>query len=290
MGSEGLEFHHQGSMIPPHLLKTSTYAYPRIDSMAELNLAIRLSTLKLSFRRALETAARLGVTSVEIDARTEIHPSQISDTGLRQLKKMLTDLNLRVAALRFETRRGYDNLDDLDRRVDATKQAMALAYRLGAPAVVNAIGQVPEDETDPRWETLTQVMDDLGRYGAKVGSFLCAETGSEPGERLASMLELQQESFVGVAFNPGQLIINRFSASEAIDALKSRIQIVYAVDGVLDLAAGRGVAVPLGLGSADFPELIGKLEDHQYRGRFVLGRNGSNMAEINQDLQFLREL
>ncbi|MEC8473389.1 MAG: TIM barrel protein, partial [Planctomycetota bacterium] len=112
--------------------------------MAELNLAVRLSALHLPFRRALESAARLGATSVEIDARTEIQPSQMSDTGLRQLRKMLDDLNLKVAALRFQTRRGYDSLDDLDRRIDATKDTMKLAYRLGSPVVVNSIGQVPE--------------------------------------------------------------------------------------------------------------------------------------------------
>ena len=258
--------------------------------MAEFNLAVRLSALHLPFRRALESAAQLGATSVEIDARSEIQPSQMSETGLRQLRKMLDDLNLKVAALRFQTRRGYDSLDDLDRRIDATKDTMKLAYRLGAPVVVNSIGQVPEEETDPRWVILQQVMEDLGRHGAKVGSFLCAETGSESGESLSRLLDNQQDAFVGVAFNPGQLIINRFSASEAIEALKGRIQLVYAVDGVLDLAAGRGVSVPLGLGSADFPELIGKLEDQQYRGRFVVGRPDSRPEEIPQAIRFLRDL
>ena len=258
--------------------------------LAELNLAIRLSALRMPFRRALETAAQLGVHSIEIDARAEIHPSQISDTGLRQLKKMLEDLNLRVASLRFQTRRGYDSTADLDRRVEATKETMKLAYRLGAPVVVNSIGQVPEEQADPRWTTLQQVMDDLGRHGARVGAFLCAETGSESGEQLAALLESNQESFVGVAFNPGQLIINRFSASEALDALGDRIQIVHALDGVLDLAAGRGIAVPLGLGSADFPELLGKLEDHQYRGKFVVGRNESNPEEVADAVRYLREL
>ena len=150
----------------------------------------------MPFRRALETAAQLGVHSVEIDARAEIQPSQISDTGLRQLKKMLEDLNLRVASLRFQTRRGYDALADLDRRVEATKETMKLAYRLGAPLVVNSIGQVPENQTDPRWITLQQVMDDLGRHGARVGAFLCAETGSESGEQLAALLDSNHESFV----------------------------------------------------------------------------------------------
>ena len=258
--------------------------------MAEINLAVRLSALKMPFRRAIHAAAKLGASSIEIDARQEIHPSQMSETGLRQLRKLLEDLNLRVSSLRFQTRRGYDHVEDLDRRVDATKETMKLAYRLGTSVVVNAIGHVPHEQSDPRWVTLQQVMNDLGRYGAKVGAFLCAETGSEDGKTLSELLNSQEDAFVGVAFNPGQLVINRFSAAEAMDELKDRIQIVYAVDGVLDLAAGRGVATPLGLGSVDFPELLGKLEDQHYRGRFVVGRADSNQEEIAQAIQYLREL
>ena len=69
--------------------------------MAELTVAVRLDAMQLPLRRALEMAARIGATAVELDARNEIHPSQLSDTGLRQLRKMLEDANLKVSSLRF---------------------------------------------------------------------------------------------------------------------------------------------------------------------------------------------
>lgn len=258
--------------------------------MAELNLSVRLSALGLPLRKGLEEAARLGVPAVELDARKEIHPSQLSDTGLRQLRKMLDDLNLRVSSLRFQTRRGYDHPQDLERRVEATKAAMQLAYRLRAPVVVNSIGMVPDSESDPRWVALQQVMDDLGRYGARVGAFLAAETGSEEGETLAKLLDANPDAFTAVALNPGQLIVNRHSVRNAILALKERIQLVCAVDGVIDLAAGRGISVPLGQGTADFPELIGQLEDIQYRGRYVVGRPDSTRQEVAEGIAYLRNL
>ena len=167
---------------------------------------------------------------------------------------------------------------------------MQLAYRLRAPVVVNSIGMVPEDETDPRWVGLQQVVDDLGRYGARVGAFLAAETGSESGETLAKLLDSIDDAFVPVALNPGQLIINRHSVRDAIKVLKERIQLVCAIDGVIDLAAGRGISVPLGQGTADFPELIGELEDIQYRGRYLVGRPDSNLDEVMQGVQYLRNL
>ena len=246
--------------------------------------------MRMPLRQSLEMAARIGASAVELDARNQIHPSQLSDTGLRQLRKMLEDLNLKVAALRFPTRRGYDIPQDLDRRVEATKDAMKLAYRLGAPVVINAVGAVPESDEDPRWSSLQSVLDDLGKHGARVGAFLAAETGTEPGETLANLLDVGADAFIAVALNPGQLIINRHSVRDAILALKGRIQIVCAVDGVLDLAAGRGLSVPLGQGTADFPELIGLLEDVQYRGRYIVGRAESSIDELQQGIDYLRNL
>jgi sugar phosphate isomerase/epimerase len=258
--------------------------------LAELNLAVRLSALGMPLRRALEEAARIGASAVELDARHDIHPSQLSDTGLRQLRKILDDLNLKVSSLRFETRRGYDQQQELERRIEATKAAMQLAYRLKAPVVVNSIGMVPDDQSDPRWVGLQQVMEDLGRFGTRIGAFFAAETGSESGQTLANLLDGASDAFVAVALNPGQLIVNRLNVREAITALKERIQLVSAIDGVLDLAAGRGIAVPLGQGTADFPELIGQLENVQYRGRYLVGRPGSNLQEVVQGMQYLRNL
>jgi sugar phosphate isomerase/epimerase len=258
--------------------------------LAELNVAVRLDSIRQPIRKSLAIAAQLGASAVELNARTEIHPSQLSDTGLRQLRKMLDDLNLRVASLRFPTRRGYDNPQDLDRRVDGTKQAMNLAYRLGCPIVVNQIGRIPDSDSDPSWSGLQSVIDDLGRYGTRVGAFLAAETGAESGEKLESLLGTQDDGFIAVAFNPGQLIINRHSVQDALSALKQRIRIVCAVDGVLDLAAGRGIAVELGRGTADFPELIGKLEDVPFRGDYVVGRAESSVEELQQGIEYLKRL
>tara|TARA_R110002049_G_scaffold285698_1_gene466771 strand:- start:193784 stop:194524 length:741 start_codon:yes stop_codon:yes gene_type:complete len=241
-------------------------------------------------RTALEIAARMGVRAIELDARNEIYPSQLSDTGLRQLRKMLDDLNLRVAALRFQTRRGYDNPKDLDRRVEATKQVMQLAYRMGSPVVINQIGRVPDEEDTDHWASFQSVINDLGQYGARVGAFLAAETGTESGPQLAKLLGQADDAFVAVAFNPGNLIINRHDVREAISALKERIQLVCAMDGVLDLAAGRGLEVPLGQGTADFPELIGMLEEFQYRGHYVVGRSDSNVEELQQGVEYLKAL
>ena len=43
------------------------------------------------------------LTGVEIDARHELRPSDLSRTGLRELHKLLSDLNLRVSAVALDS-------------------------------------------------------------------------------------------------------------------------------------------------------------------------------------------
>lgn len=258
--------------------------------MAELNIAIRLDCLGLPLKKSLDVAAQLGIHWVELNGRGEIHPEAVTATGLRHLRKMLDERNLKVASLRFQTRRGYDNPQDLQRRIEATKAAMDLAYKLGSRTVINGIGFVPDDTADPRYAALQAVMEDLGRYGAKVGAFLAAETGAEPGPALATLLEQDEEGYIAVALNPGRLVVNRFNVAEAVTSLKDRVQVVCATDGVLDLAAGRGINVPIGEGTADFPQIFASLEDVGFRGPCVVGRPDSTLAEIQQGVQYLSNL
>ena len=253
-------------------------------------IALRIDALRMPLRQSFEFAARMSVKYIELDGRNQVRASELTETGIRQLKKLLDDYDLRVGAIRFQTRRGYDNPNDLEQRVDATKATMQLAYRLGTNIVINNIGHVPEDSESQAWQDLQSVIHDLGRHGARVGTFLAAETGSEPGERLGKMLDGSDDGFVAVALNPGQLIINRESVPEAITALKTKIQVDCAVDGVLDLAAGRGIAVPLGQGTADFPELLGMLENVEYQGRLIVGRAESTPVELHDGVQYLNSL
>ena len=257
--------------------------------------------------RALDQATGIGATSIELCGRHVAPLTQLSETGLRSLRKMLDDRNLTVASVRYPTRRGYGDPADLQRRIESTKATMSVAYRIGAPLVVNQIGTVPpppsgdgpsgdrpsDDASDQRFELLAAVMEDLGRHGDRVGVHFAAETGTEPGQHLAALLARSTEGFVAAALNPGQLIVNRFDVGDAITALGERIRIVAAVDGVLDLAAGRGLRVPVGQGTADFPELIGQLEDIPYRGVFVIGSTSPPavaLREVTAAAEYLRNL
>ncbi|MFO0014544.1 MAG: sugar phosphate isomerase/epimerase family protein [Planctomycetota bacterium] len=259
--------------------------------MPGIRIGIQLAGLRLPFKQALHVAARLGVEGVEIDARTELRPSELVGTGLRQVRKMLEDLNLRVAAVRYATRRGYETTEELDRRIEGTKRAMKMAYDLGANVVVNHVGTIESDPAHPSREVLRSVLSDLGGYSQRIGAFLACETGSEPLARLGELIESLPDGSVGVTLNPGNLLVNGFQL-EDLSRVAKHVMLVHAKDGVPDRARGRGTQVPLGYGLAEFPNIAATLEEHAYRGYFVVERDmaANPVEEFRNSVEFLRNL
>ena len=297
MTSHPIRFHWAESISSinarPYELPTPTVRQlqGRPPPLPQIKVGIQLASLRQPFKTALQTASRLGADAVEIDARREFRPAQLTGTALRHLRKMLDDLQLSVCAVTFRTRRGYNVLEDLDRRIEATKAAMEFAYKLGANVVVNQVGQVPAEAEGPAWDLLLASLSDIGRHGQRCGAVLAAETGSESGSDLARLINALPDGSLMVNYDPGNLIINSFSADEALTALVSHIQHVHAKDGVRDLAQGRGLEVPLGRGSVDFPTILAVLEQHNYHGYFTVERENASdpVSEIGAAVDFLRQ-
>jgi sugar phosphate isomerase/epimerase len=271
---------------------TSQLSREKLTAVPAVKIAVQLASLRLPLRKALIAAAQMGASAVEIDARGEVRPHELSGTALRELRRLLDDHNLRVSAVGFQTRRGYDVPDELDRRVTATKAAMKMAADLRAPLVVNQVGTVPREPSGRSWETLVQALSDLSVYGQHAGALLAAQTGTESGADLARLIAALPEGGIGADLDPGNLIVNGFSPLEAVETLGPHILHVHATDAVRDLARGRGLEVPLGRGTADFAALLGALEDRQYRGYFTIARRDCENPEfeIAEAVKYLKNL
>ena len=263
---------------------------PMEASVPRLKIGVEIAGLRLPLKKALRAAAQLGVEAVQIDARGEITPRELSQTGLRQLRKMLEDLRLRVSAVAFRTRRGYDTTADLEPRIAATKAAMEFAHALGAGVVVNHVGRVPADQESQPWRTLVEVLGELGRHGHRVGALLAAETGTESGEDLARLLAALPQRAIGVDLDPANLVMGGFSPLEAVAVLGPSILHVHATDAVSEPAAGRGTRAALGHGTADFPALLAALDEHRYQGYLTVTHHAAAdpVEETAQAVRYLR--
>ena len=249
--------------------------------MLQLKKGIKLESLRMPLKQALATAAEIGAEAIEINARTELKPSELSRTGVRHLRKMLADLNLKVAAVNFPTRRGYDDPSNLDQRVEATKAALEMAYNLGCNVVTNRIGQIPTDVDDDRRMTMIQVLMDIGNASQKAGAWLAAQTGFDEAETMKGLLDSLPAMAIGVDFDPAQIIINRMDVVSGMKILAEHVLHFRARDAVHDLSQGRGLEVELGRGSVDLPALLGLLEEMNYDGYFTVERDAESQPVLH---------
>ena len=264
--------------------------------MLQLRTGVRLESFRLPFKKAVQAAAQMGAQGVEINAITEVKPAELSRTGVRQIKKMLSDFQLSVCCVNFPTRFGYATLDQLDRRIDGTKAAMTMAYDLGCPVVSNSVGSVPESGSDD-WSTMIQALEDVGRHGQKAGALLAARTGQGTTEELAELLKLLSPGCLMVDFDPAELLIANEDVAAGLRQLGAGVVHFRARDAVQDFTRGgqsgeKGGEVQLGRGSLDLLPLLALLEEQPYRGFITIDRCPSDEAvsQCQQSIEYLRAL
>ncbi|MCG8450978.1 MAG: sugar phosphate isomerase/epimerase [Pirellulales bacterium] len=240
----------------------------------------------------MHTAARLQCDGVQIDARRELRAAELSRTGLRQLRKMLDDLNLRVGSMAFPTRRGYACAEDLELRLEVTRAAIQLASHLQARVLICHLGKLPEEQSSSERTMLSDALISLATFGNRLGVQLVAQAAATAAEQLVHFIATLPEGTLALDLHPAQLMAHGHSPLDFVSEAGQHIAHVHAVDAVYDLASGQSMEVELGRGSADFPALLGGLEAFGYRGWLTLERRNSPrvVEDIGNAVQFLRSL
>jgi L-ribulose-5-phosphate 3-epimerase len=241
-------------------------------------LAVPALQLSPRLRESLEAARSLGVAGVELDARGGLPPEELSRSGVRQIRKWLADCGLTVAAVAFPVRRGFGDLQDLDRRVAATREAMGLARALGASVLTTHAGEIPPDEQDPARRLMTDVLGDLGRHGDRVGVRLALEAGRNGPVALAGLLAALPEPGSACDLVTGALLVHGHDPVESVAVLGSRLAFVHLTDAVAGAFAGRGRAAALGSGQVDLAGVLAAVEERGYRGWIGLEPAGKESA------------
>ncbi len=245
-------------------------------------VAVQTRCLSAPLKQALHIAAQIGCDGVQIDAREELRPRDLSDTGLRQLRKMLDDLNLRVGSLAFASRHGYADPHNLERRLEATVDAMRLAGRLGARMLVFTMGRLPAPEASDRG-TLVEALTSLAGQAARLGVELAAQCPEAEPEELAALFDQLPAGLLGVDLNPAALIRSGRQLQTWVESLGAHIAHVFANDAVRGFGGAAAMDVELGRGSADLPALLGALEEFDYCGWITVERH--NSAHVVQDCE-----
>ena len=254
--------------------------------MEPSRLSVPVLSLSRNLKQSFALARELGVSGVEIDGRRGIHAEEVSQTGLRQIRKWLDDEGLTVSAISFPTRRGYADVERIEARISATKSALDMANSLGARVVITHLGNIAvpqkDEPVDMRWSTLIEVLTDIGAYGLRVGATLCAEVGRASPTEVLQLIEVLPEGSIQVDIVTGALLVFQHDPVHAIEQLSTHVGFVHMTDAVAGAYAGRGNPAPLGTGDLDLLRVLGSLEECGYHG--WLGLEHAHASDAMSDV------
>jgi sugar phosphate isomerase/epimerase len=257
-----------------------------------MKIGVRLESLGLPLRRALESAAKLGVGGVQVDAVGDLAPDALSQTGRRAFRNLLRSHNLELTALGCPMRRGLDVAENLEARIEHVRKVMAQSVDLGPRRVIVEAGRIPDDDKAAAFTILSESLLALGHHGDRVGAVLALETGQESGETLAQFLGRFDTGGLGVNLDPANLLIDGFDPYAAVRALGKRIVHVHAKDARSASASRSAAEVPLGHGDLDWLRLLGLFEEVEYHGWLTVERESGarKLPDVDEGVGFLRRL
>ncbi len=259
--------------------------------MLPARIAVATRCFRQPLRQSLETARQIGARAVQFDARNELKPSELSGTGRRQFLHELADLDLAVASLWFPTRRPYYDLDQLEARVAATKAAMQFAYQLKASIVTARVGRIPDDPESEDYQVLCAVLNDLARYGNRVGATLAITPGNESPETLSRLIENVTEGPIGINCDPAVFVMSGHDPAEALRALHELILHVQVRDALRDVDGG-GLEVPVGRGEVQWDEFLAVIDEAAFHGWLTVERTTGDdkLNDVARAIEYLNRL
>ncbi len=260
--------------------------------MNRSQIGIRLESLGLPLRRALQEAERLGVTGIQVDAVGDLSPNQLSQTGRREFRHLLRAHSLELTALGCLLRHGLDQPENQEARIDHVRKVLSLSFDLGPRVAIVQAGRVPDDPQTPQAALLSEALLALGQYGDRVGATLALETGLESGPVLRAFLDRFDTGGLGVNLDPANLLLHDFDPLESTRALRGRIVHVHAKDARRSSPSRAAQEVPLGQGDIDWMAFLGVLEEIDYHGWITVEREGgaNPRGDVAAGVAFLRRL
>ena len=259
--------------------------------MSPLKIAVATRALQLPLRQAVQAAHDLGAAGVQLDARNEIKPSDLSQTGRREFLHRLQELNLAVACISFPARRPLYDLAELDARLAAARSALEFAWQLGARVLTLRIGRIPDDSASNEYDLLRSVLNELARHGNRVGTTLAITPSRDSAESLTKLLAAITEGPVGVNFDPASFVLAGFHPTESLRALHATVAHFVIRDALRDVE-GSGVEVPVGRGEVDWDEFVALVGEAEYRGWLTVDRTQGEdkRGDLGRAIQFLRNM
>src|SRR5260370_38474799 len=167
-------------------------------------------------------------------------------------------------------------------RIAHIKKASDFAKQCAIAAVQTHCGFIPENPNDPVYKETVAALREVAGYCKRNGQNFRYETGQETPITLVRAIQDVGLDNQGVNFDLANLILyGRANLDDAIELLGPYVQGIHAKDGLLPTNPRKlGEEVPIGKGKVDFPRIITRLKELNYRGAVTIEREISGPQQV----------
>lgn len=176
-------------------------------------------------------------------------------------------------------------------RIEALKKAADFAALLGIADLTIHVGFIPENPATSEYVELVAAVKNVALYCKGRGVFFNFETGQETPVTLRRTIEDTGLDNLGVNLDPANLLMyGKGNPVDAVGIYGPYIRGVHVKDGMYP-TGGRelGIETPVGEGLVDFPRLLCRLREINYRGPLIIEREIRG-PEQTKDIIKAREL
>jgi len=167
-------------------------------------------------------------------------------------------------------------------RIAHIKKASDFAKQCGIAAVQTHCGFIPENPNDAVYKETVTAMREVATYCKRNGQNFRYETGQETPITLVRAIQDVGLDNQGVNFDLANLILyGKANPTDAIELLGPYVQGIHAKDGLWPTNPKElGEEVPIGKGKVDFPRIIARLKELNYRGAVTIEREISGPRQV----------
>ena len=167
-------------------------------------------------------------------------------------------------------------------RIAHIKKASDFAKQCGIAAVQTHCGFIPENPNDPVYKETVLAMREVAAYCKRNGQNFRYETGQETPITLVRAIQDVGVDNQGVNFDLANLILyGKANPVDAIELLGPFVQGIHAKDGLWPTDPKElGQEVAIGKGKVDFPRIIARLKELDYRGAVTIEREISGLQQV----------
>ena len=184
------------------------------------------------------------------------------------------------------------------KRLDEMFEISDFAKMIGCDVIALHLGFVPHDTTDPAYQDIVAVTQQLCQHAANNGQAVHLETGQETADGLVTFINDTKCDNLFVNFDPANMILyGAGDPIEAVEKIGSLIKSVHCKDAKWAANPGHewGVETKLGDGDVGMKTFLQTLQKIGYTGPLTIEREipqtpEKQQAEIGHAVDLLKQL